>query len=147
MLPLLSDLGALKDFWDFVRRIQEWLTLGGAALAGSIALLFLVTWTLSFVRRAQAKRKALLSTLALVAAYPAIGLTLVAAAGLFIPSLAPLILKSFALAALAAALSWCLAVASILRGGNAHDLARARRSLLLAGTPWYCLAIYLALHL
>ena len=147
MLPLLSDLGALKDFWDFVRRIQEWLTLGGAALAGSIALLFLVTWTLSFVRRAQAKRKALLSTLALVAAYPAIGLTLVAAAGLFIPSLAPLILKSFALAALAAALSCCLAVASILRGGNAHDLARARRSLLLAGTPWYCLAIYLALHL
>lgn len=147
MLPLLSDLGALKDFWDFVRRIQEWLTLGGAALAGSIALLFLVTWTLSFVRRAQAKRKAILSTLALVASYPAIALTLVAAAGLFVPSLAPLILKSFALAALAAALSWCLAVAAILRGGNAHDLARARRSLILAGTPWYCLAIYLALHL
>ncbi|MEZ4382112.1 MAG: hypothetical protein R3A79_12245 [Nannocystaceae bacterium] len=147
MLPLLSDLGALKDFWDFVRRIQEWLTLGGAALAGAIALLFLVTWTLSFVRRAQAKRKALLSTLALVASYPAIALTLVAAAGLFVPSLAPLILKAFALAALAAALSWCLAVAAILRGGNAHDLARARRSLLLAGAPWYCLAIYLALHL
>ncbi len=147
MLPLISPMGALKDFWEFVRRIQEWLTLGGTALAAAIALLFLLTWVLSHTRQAQAHARPWLSRLALLSAYPAVLLTAVAGVALFVPGLQPLILKSFALAVLLAALSWCFGVAALLHGGNAHDLGRARRALFLAGTPWYCLAAYLATHL
>jgi len=144
MLPLISLMGVLKDFWEFVRRVQEWLTLGGTALAAAIALVFLLTWVLSHTRQANAYPAPWLSRLALLSAYPAMLLTAVAAVGLFVPGLQPLILKSFAIAVLLAALSWCFGVAAILSGGNAHDLARARRALILAGTPWYCLTVYLA---
>jgi len=147
MFPFLSLLGAFKDFWELVRRVQEWLTIGGTALAAAIGLLFLVTWVLSQTRQAQARAKPLLSRLALFSAYPAVLLTAVAAVGLFVPGLQPIILKCFAIAVLLAGVSWCLGVAAVLSGGNAHDLARARRALALAGTPWYCLAAYLALHL
>jgi hypothetical protein len=147
MLPLISLMGALKDFWELVRRVQEWLTLGGTALAAAIALFFLLTWVLSHTRQASAYPRPWLSRLALVSAYPAVLLTAVAAVGLFVPGLQPLILKSFAVAVLLAALSWCFGVAALLGGGNAHDLARARRALILAGTPWYCLTLYLATHL
>src|SRR5690606_28049900 len=122
---------------------QEWLTLGGMALAAGIALLFLGTWVITHLRKPAAAEpsragRTILATLALWSAYVPVLPTLVAAAGLFVPGLQPFILKCFALAVVAAALSWCLATAAILAGGTRRDLSRARRALLLAGTPWYC---------
>ena len=57
------------------------------------------------------------------------------------------LIKAFALAVVLAAFSWCVAIAAIVVGGNRANLGRARRALLLAGTPWYCLAVYLSTFL
>ncbi|HFE44576.1 MAG TPA: hypothetical protein ENJ18_03645 [Nannocystis exedens] len=142
-----TPLGPIEDFSGLLQRIWEWLVLGGTALAAAVGLVFLLTWVLTHLRQAQAEARPLLSQLALTCAYPAVLMTAIASVGLLVPGLQPLMLKSFALAVLLAAGSWCLGVAAVIIGGNAHDLARARRALALAGTPWYCLAIYLALHL
>lgn len=144
MLTSLAPLGALDDLWELLRRIQEWLTLGGMALASAIALLFLCTWVLAHLRSPKPSERPILPTIALWSAYVPVLLTIAAAAGLLVPGLQPFILKCFALAAIAAAVSWCLATAAILSGGSRRDLGRARRALLLAGTPWYCLVAYLA---
>ena len=72
---------------------------------------------------------------------------IVAALGWLFPTLAPWTLKSFALAIVLAAFAWCVAVAAIVVGGNKANLSRARRALLLAGTPWYCLAVFLSTFL
>ena len=80
-------------------------------------------------------------------AYVPVGLTLIAGLGALVPALAPYVLKSFALAIIIAAFSWCLAIAALIVGGTSTNLARARRALLLAGTPWYCLAVYLSTFL
>ena len=42
------------------------------------------------------------------------------------------------------AVSWVISVAALIAGGGKGELARARRALLLAGTPFYCLAVWLA---
>lgn len=147
MLPLHTSLGALDDLWEFLKRVQEWLTLGGLALAAVIALLFLGTWVLAHLRQPGDEAKPVLPTLALASAYAPVLLTLAATAGLFIPGLQPLMIKCFALAVVLAAVSWCIAAAAILSGGSARDLARARQALLLAGTPWYCLIAYLTILL
>lgn len=144
MLTPLAPLGALDDLWELIGRIQEWLTLGGMALAAAIALLFLGTWVLAHLRSPNGDERPILPTVALWSAYVPVLLTIAAAAGLFVPGLQPFILKSFALAVIAAAVSWCLAAAAILSGGTRRDLGRARRAILLAGTPWYCLVAYLA---
>jgi hypothetical protein len=143
----LPDLDRLREL---LRRIQEILALGGVALATVASLLFVLVWAASFLRSPRADAAAgrpWLSGVALVLAYGPVALTLVAAAGLLVPPLATVVLKAFALAVCIAAVAWCAAVAAILAGGTARDLARARRALLLAGTPWYCLVVFLATYL
>lgn len=143
------DLPDLDQIREWIRRIQEYLVLGGVGLATLGSLTFLLAWAASHVRRplADAPGKPVLSFVTLGSSYVPVALTGVAAAGIVVPVFAPFILKSFALAVVVAALSWCLAVVCIFAGGNAADMRRVRRALLLAGTPWYCLAVYLATYL
>jgi hypothetical protein len=142
----LPDLDGLREL---LRKIQEILALGGVALATAISLIFVLAWVISHLRKPKKKDadKRFLPMVALGSAYLPVGLTGVAAIGTFIPFLAPWILKAFALAVLLAALSWSLAVASLIVGGSRTDIKRARKALLLAGTPWYCLAVYLSTFL
>lgn len=140
----IPDLDRLRELLE---RIREMLALGGVALALAVSCLFVIAWVLSHLRRpagVASSSKGALSHVALWISWLPVGLTLVAALGALVPTLAPFILKSFALAVLAAALSWCVAVAAILAGGTRDQLGRARRALLQAGTPWYCLAVYLS---
>ncbi|HEY8376078.1 MAG TPA: hypothetical protein VIK91_06290 [Nannocystis sp.] len=139
--------GGLDRLREFLRRVQEILVLGGVALALLGTLVFILSWALSHVRRATDHSRPLLSRLVLALAYVPVLLTVVAGAGLFLPNLAPLILKAFALAIAAAAVVWCLALGLILAGGSRRDLARARKAIVLAGTPWYCLVVYMATFL
>jgi hypothetical protein len=149
MLPLsavagLPDLDRLREILE---RIREMIALGGVALALGVSCLFLLAWVLSHLRRpavASANGRGVVSILALWLSYVPVGLTAVAALGSFVPALAPFILKSFALAVLVAAFVWCVGVVAIIVGGDRRALSRARRALLLAGTPWYCLAVYLS---
>ncbi len=142
----LPDLDKLRELLE---RIREILALGGVALALAVSALFLLAWVLAHLRRPMptATGSGILATSSLWLAYGPVALTVVAALGALVPTLAPFTLKSFALAVLAAALVWCVAVAAILAGGSRQHLARARRALLLAGTPWYCLAVYLSTFL
>lgn len=142
----LPDLDGLREL---LRKIQEMLALGGVALATIISLVFVLAWVVSHLRRPRKndKTRHFLPLVALYSSYLPVGLTGVAAVGTFFPVLAPWILKAFALAVLVAALSWSLAVASLIVGGCSTDLQRARKALLLAGTPWYCLAVYLSTFL
>jgi hypothetical protein len=148
MVPLaLAGLPDLDRLRELLERIREMIALGGVALALAISCVFLVAWVVSHLRqpaRIQTGSPGLLATLSLWLSYVPVGLTGVAALGAFVPTLAPFILKSFALAVLVAAFVWCVAIVSIIVGGNRQTLARARRALLLAGTPWYCLAVYLS---
>lgn len=147
LLPLLSVLGRLGDLWELLKRIVEWLTLGGLALAAGASIVFLGTWVAAHLRRPTGEPRPLLATLALASATVPVALTLIAGLGLFVPAFAPFVLKCFALAIVVAAVAWCLAAAALIVGGSYRDLARARRALVLAGTPWYCLVAYLALQL
>lgn len=141
----LPDLDRLREL---LARIREMLVLGGVSLALAVSFLFLMAWVVSHMRRPSAQLShPVLSTAALWVAYVPVGLTAVAALGALVPWLAPYVLKSFALAVLAAAFAWCVAVAAIIAGGNGEDISKARRALLLAGTPWYCLAVYLSTFL
>ena len=142
--PTALGLPDIGKFLDFLRKIVEWLKLGGVALALLASLTFLGTWLISHGRRASNLSRPWFSHLALVTSYVPVALTLVAAAGVAIPALTPFILKSFALAVVTAAVSWGLAVIALVQGGRAQDLARARKAIILAGTPWYCLALWIA---
>ena len=138
------DLDRLREI---LRRIVEFIALGGVALALLCGLVFLLTWVLSHLRRPSDQSRRWLSVPAATLAWIPVLLTCVAAAGIFIPALAPFILRAFALACVAAAGVWCVAVAALIAGGNRRDLRRTRRALILAGTPWYCLVVYLATYL
>lgn len=144
-LLALPDLDRLREL---LKRIQEILALGGIALALGISFVFLLAWVASFLRKpSDTTERPVLAGIALGSALVPVGLTIISALGALIPSLAPFVLKSFALAIIAAAFSWCVALATILAGGSKSNLSRARKALLLAGTPWYCLAIYLSTFL
>ncbi|MEM7154206.1 MAG: hypothetical protein AAF799_15275 [Myxococcota bacterium] len=147
----LSELAALPDLdrlLELLKRIQEILVMGGVVLALVCSFVFLLAWVLSHLRRPSTTAShPVISTASMLVAYLPVGLTLVAALGWLVPTLAPLTLKSFAMAVVVAAFAWCLAVAAIVVGGSKTNLARARRALLLAGTPWYCLALYLSTFL
>lgn len=144
-LPAIPELDRLREL---LKRIQELLAMGGIALALAASFIFLLAWVLSYLRRPSPKvSHPVLATAALLTAYIPVALTLVAALGWLVPTLAPWTLKSFALAVVVAAFSWCVAVAAIVRGGSRQNLSRARRALLMAGTPWYCLAVYLSTFL
>jgi len=145
---LLLGLPGVDGLLELLKRLQEILAMGGVALALAASFIFLLAWVLSYLRRPAVKAShPLLATVALVTAYLPVGLTLVAALGWLVPTLAPLTLKSFALAVVTAAFAWCVSVAAIIRGGSRQNLGRARRALLLAGTPWYCLSVYLSTFL
>ena len=148
VLDLITGLPDLDRLRELLRRIQELLTVGGIALALAASFLFLLAWVLSHLRRPSATSShPIISPLALLTAYLPVALTFVAALGWLFPTLAPWTLKSFALAIVLAAFAWCVAVAAIVVGGNKANLSRARRALLLAGTPWYCLAVFLSTFL
>jgi hypothetical protein len=142
-LMALPDLDRLREL---LKRIQEILTLGGIALALVASFVFLLAWVFSHLRKPSEAGKShpVLAGAALWSSYIPVVLTLVAGLGALVPVLAPYVLKSFALAIVAAAFSWCLAIAALVVGGTKQNLSRARRALLLAGTPWYCLALYLS---
>jgi hypothetical protein len=145
LLVGLPDLDRLREL---LKRIQEILTMGGIALSLAASFIFLLAWVFSHLRQpSRTASHPVLSTLALVVAYLPVALTFVAALGWLVPTLAPLTLKSFALAVVIAAFAWCMSVAAIVVGGSRQNLSRARRALLLAGTPWYCLAVYLSTFL
>ena len=143
-LALALDLDRLREI---LKRIVDFITLGGVALALLAGLVFLVTWVLSHLRRPSDRSRRYLSTAALTSAWAPVLLTTLAAAGMFVPALAPFILRAFALAVALSAIAWCVSVAALIAGGTRRDLRRTRRALILAGTPWFCLVVYLATYL
>ncbi len=148
MAPAFLGIPDLDRLRELIERVREMLVLGGVALALAVSCLFVLAWVFSQLRRpanASSTSRSALSQAALWVSWLPVVLTLVAAIGAFVPALGvPFVLKSFALAVLAAAVAWCVAVAAILAGGTQTQLGRARRALLQAGTPWYCLAVYLS---
>lgn len=150
--PATSSLPALDGGLDRLREIIEaivaYIAWGGVALALLASLVFILTWVVSHLRTPRASvdedMPRLLPWVALVVSGAPVLLTVVAAIGRYVPGMLPWILKIFGVAILAAALAWVVSVAAIVVGGDKEDLKRARRALLLAGTPWYCLAVYLA---
>jgi len=142
----LPDLDRLREL---IERVKQIIVTGGIGLALAASLIFLLAWVFSHLRRpaiASEKRR-LLPTTALLLSWVPVLLTLVAGLGALVPSLAPFVLKSFALAVVLAGFVWCISVAAVVAGGNKQQLGRARKALLLAGTPWYCLAVYLSTFL
>ncbi len=144
----LPDLDTIREW---LRRIQQIIVLGGVALALGCSLVFIGAWVLSFLRRAKPEVEGeepagpgWTSRIALWVSFVPVALTVVAALAMFLPLLKPLILKIFVYAVVAAAVSWVVSIAAVIVGGGKQDLARARRALLLAGTPFYCLAIWIA---
>lgn len=144
---LVEAFGGLDRLREIFRRAQELLVLGGVALALLGSLVFIASWALSHGRRASDHSRPWLSRAVLALAYVPVLLTAVAGAGLFLPGLTPFILKAFALAVAIAAVVWCLALGLLIAGGSRRDLSRGRRALVLAGTPWYCLVVYMATFL
>ncbi len=143
----LPDLDRLREL---LQRIQEILALGGIAFALLGAFTFLLAWVVSFLRQpssAASTQPNWLARIALGSATVPVGLTLIAGLGALLPVFAPYVLKAFALAVVTAAFSWCVAVAALIKGGDRPSLAQARRALLLAGMPWYCLVLYLSTYL
>ena len=140
----LPDLDTIRRW---IRRIIELIVLGGIGLAVAMSLGFIGAWVLSFLRKPKAQdepQTTWVSHAALWSSFVPVGLTVVAAAGMFIPVLKPLMLKIFAYAVAGAGVSWLVCVAALIVGGGARELARIRRGHLLAGTPFYCLAVWLS---
>ncbi len=163
MLPLVAMLTAmassglpdLDTIREWIKRIQQILVIGGIALALGFSLIFIGTWVLSHLRRAMPEpeanadgevepSKGWMSKIALASSFVPVALTLVAAVGLFVPMLKPLMLKIFVYAVVVAGVSWLICMAALIVGGRREELARIRRALLLAGTPFYCLAVWIS---
>lgn len=158
MLPLVAMLTAvasaslpdLDTIREWIRRIQQLLAIGGVALAVGFSLIFIGAWVLSHLRQPKAvvegeePSNGVLSKVALGSSFLPVALTMVAAIGLFVPMFKPLMLKVFSYAVLVAAVSWLICMAALIAGGRREELARVRRALLLAGTPFYCLAVWIS---
>jgi hypothetical protein len=141
------DLPDLDTIRRWIRRIIELIVLGGVGLAVAVSLGFIGAWVLSFLRRPRAEEEessGWMSHAALWSSFIPVGLTAAAALGMFVPVLKPLMLKLFAYAAVGAGVSWVVCVAALIVGGGKRELMRIRRALLLAGTPFYCLAVWLS---
>lgn len=141
--------GGLDRLREIIEAIVAYLAWGGVALALAASLFFILTWVVSHLRTPRTAEEddggtRLLPYVAMLISVAPVGLTIVAAIGKFVPGMLPFILKVFGVAIVAAGLAWLISVAAIVVGGDRDDLRRARRALLLAGTPWYCLAVYLA---
>ncbi|MEM6996655.1 MAG: hypothetical protein AAF721_39490 [Myxococcota bacterium] len=148
-LAFVAGLPDLDRLRELIERVKQILVTGGIGLALAGSLIFLLAWVLSYLRRpaVTAEKTRVLPIAALLVAWAPALLTLVAGLGALVPTLAPFVLKSFALAVILAGFAWCLAVAAVVAGGSKKQLARARKALLLSGTPWYCLAVYLSTFL
>lgn len=157
MLPLVAMLtaiaaGSLPDLdtiREWIRRIQQFLVLGGVALALGFSLIFIGAWVLSHLRKPKADDETVgdegwMSKIALWSSFLPLALTAVAAIGLFVPVFKPLMLKVFSYAVLVAGVSWLICMAALIVGGRREELNRIRRALLLAGTPFYCLAVWIS---
>lgn len=139
----LPDLDTIRRWIVWIIEMIVW---GGIGLAVAMSLGFIGTWVFSHLRRPKAEDQEATSWpshLALWSSFVPVGLTAVAAAGMFIPLIKPLMLKLFGYAVLGAGVAWLLCVIALLVGGGKAELDRARRGLLLAGTPFYCLAVWL----
>ncbi|KIG14342.1 hypothetical protein DB30_06944 [Enhygromyxa salina] len=140
----LPDLDTIRRW---IVRIIELIVLGGIGLAVMVSLAFIGAWVLSHLRQPKAEdepRITWMSHAALWSSFIPVGLTAVAAGGMFVPVLKPLMLKVFAYAVATAGVSWLICIAALIVGGGKPELSRVRRGLLLAGTPFYCLAVWLS---
>ncbi|PRQ02964.1 hypothetical protein ENSA5_19030 [Enhygromyxa salina] len=140
----LPDLDTVRRW---IRRIIELVVLGGVGLALAMSLSFIGAWVLSHLRKPKAEDEARITWMshaALWTSFVPVALTAVAAAGMFVPVLKPLMLKIFAYSVASAGVSWLVCIAALIVGGGKQELARIRRALLLAGTPFYCLAVWLS---
>jgi hypothetical protein len=158
MLPLVAMLTALASaslpdldtIREWIRRIQQFIVLGGVALALGFSMIFIVAWVLSHLRQPKPETEdepsgnGWMSRIALWSSFLPVALTVACAVGLFVPLLKPLMLKLFAYAVLVAGVSWLISMAALIVGGRREELARIRRALLLAGTPFYCLAVWIS---
>ncbi len=146
-LSALIDLPDLDVIRRWIRRIIDLIVLGGIGLAVAMSLSFIGAWVLSHLRKPKAEdepRVTWMSHVALWSSFVPVALTGVAAAGLFVPMLKPLMLKVFAYAVASAGVAWMVCIAALIVGGGRSELSRVRRGLLLAGTPFYCLAVWLS---
>ena len=140
----LPDLDTIRRW---IRRIIDLIVLGGIGIAIAMSLGFIGAWTLSHLRKPKLEDEDVttcVSHVALWSSFIPVALTCVAAAGMFVPILKPLMLKIFAYSVVAAGASWLVCVIALIVGGGKKELARIRRGLLLAGTPFYCLAVWLS---
>ena len=150
LLAVFAGLPDLDRLRELIERVKQILVTGGIGLALAASLIFLLAWVFSHLRSpaaAAADKPRLLPTAAILVAWAPVLLTVVAGLGALVPTLAPFVLKSFALAVVLAGFAWCVAVAAVVAGGSRQQLSRARKALLMAGTPWYCLAVYLSTFL
>lgn len=149
LLAFVAGLPDLDRLRELIERVKQILITGGVGLALAASLIFLLAWVLSHLRRpaVAAEQARILPTAALLTSWAPVALTTVAALGALVPTLAPFVLKSFALAVILAGVAWCIAVAAVVVGGSKKQLAHARKALLLSGTPWYCLTVYLSTFL
>jgi hypothetical protein len=146
-LTTLIELPDLDTIRRWIRRVIDLIVLGGIGLAVAMSLGFIGAWVLSHLRQPKAEDEpkiTWMSHVALWASFVPVALTGVAAAGMFVPLLKPLILKLFAYAVASAGVAWMVCIAALIVGGGKSELTRVRRGLLLAGTPFYCLAVWLS---
>lgn len=143
----LSTAAAPAGVSELLERIVAALSRGGAIFALVVSGGFIASWAVSHLRQPRASEDGtprVLPYLALASSLVPVVLTAVAVLTRFVPGTLPLTLKIFGVSVLAAALSWSLAVLALVIGGQRVDLKRARAAVVLSGTPWYALTLYLA---
>ena len=143
----MIELPDLETIRRWINRLIELIVLGGIGLSVAMSLGFIGAWVLSHLRRAKTEEEEPVrwpSHVALWSSFIPVGLTLVAALGLFVPILKPMMLKMFAYAVAGAGASWLVCIIALIVGGGKAELVRIRRGLLLAGTPFYCLVVWLS---
>jgi hypothetical protein len=128
----LIELPDLDTIRRWIRRVIDLIVLGGIGLAVAMSLGFIGAWVLSHLRRPKAEdepKVTWMSHVALWMSFVPVTLTCVAAAGLFVPLLKPLILKLFAYAVASAGVAWMVCIAALIVGGGRAARPRVRRGL------------------
>ena len=103
-LAVIAGLPDLDRLRELIERVKQILVSGGIGLALAASLIFLLAWVFSHLRgpAATSEKRRILPTAALVLAWAPVLLTVVAGLGALVPTLAPFVLKSFALAVILA---------------------------------------------